>query len=107
MDYSDTKSPEDIQKEQVIDDSFSISLPIDDTDLVEYINDKVTKSRTYLKTELKLDERRKTNRDFWLGKHLDESKMDMSYQVPYIDPLIYENHETRIALAAGRMPDIF
>lgn len=94
-----------VQQDVVIDATTALSLPIDDADLVSVIDDKITASKQHF-SKLKLDERRKLNRDFWKGDQLDISKLDLRYQVPYIDNLIYDDLETRITLAAGRMPDI-
>lgn len=92
-------------QEQVVDATTALTLPIDDADLIAVINDKVSESLKKMK-ELRIDERRKLNRDFWKGNQLDVSKLDLRYQVPYIDNIIYDDLETRVALAAGRMPDI-
>lgn len=94
-----------IQQDKIIDETSTLSLPIEDADLISVINDKIARSNQYYK-KLKLDERRKVNRDFWKGDQLDESKLDLRYQVPYKDNIIYQDLEYRIALAAGRMPDI-
>ncbi len=94
-----------IQQDKIIDETSTLSLPIEDADLISVINDKIALSNQYYK-KLKLDERRKLNRDFWKGHQLDESKLDLRYQVPYKDNIIYQDLEYRIALAAGRMPDI-
>jgi len=94
-----------IQQEVIVDETTALSLPIEDADLISVINDKITKSIAHNKKK-RLDERRKLNRDFWKGDQLDLSKMDLRYQVPYIDNIIHDNLESRIALVAGRMPDI-
>ena len=99
------ETPQSIQSEQVIDETTTLSLPIEDADLISVINDKILLSQQHNK-KIKLDERRKINRDFWKGDQLDLTKLDLRYQVPYIDNIIYDNLETRIALVAGRMPDI-
>lgn len=93
------------QQETVVDSTDALSLPIDDADLVAVINDKIAQSKAHFDKK-KLTERRKLNRDFWQGDQLDLSKLDLRYQVPYVDNIIYDDLETRIALAAGRMPDI-
>lgn len=94
-----------IQAEQIIDQTTALSLPIDDIDLITVINEKIGDSQKNAKTT-RLEERRKVNREFWKGNQLDMSKLDLRYQVPYIDNIIYDDLETRIALVAGRMPDI-
>ncbi len=102
---NDDNEPTKVQSEVVIDETTALSLPIEDTDLVSVIDEKIAKAKQH-NTTLKLDERRKLNRDFWRGDQLDMTKLDLRYQVPYIDNLIYDDLETRITLAAGRMPDI-
>ena len=94
-----------IQQEMVTDQTTALSLPIDDTDLIAVINDKIAESNTHNK-KLNLDERRKLNKEFWRGNQLDMSKLDPRYQVPYIDNIIYDDLETRITLVAGKMPEI-
>lgn len=96
---------EEQQREQIVDQTTALSLPIEDNDIVSVINEKIGAWNTYTK-KIKLDERRKMNRDFWKGEQLDISKLDLRYQVPYIDNIIFDDLETRIALVAGRMPDI-
>lgn len=96
---------EQIQQEQVIDETTALSLPIEDVDLIAVINDKIGKSNEHNK-KIRLDERRKINREFWKGDQLDIKQLDLRYQVPYVDNIIYDNLEARIALVAGRMPDI-
>lgn len=94
-----------IQSETVIDSSTALSLPIEDVDLVSVIDEKIGLAKQH-NSKLNIDARRKLNRDFWKGDQLDQSKLDLRYQVPYIDNIIYDDLETRISLAAGRMPDI-
>lgn len=101
----DTEDTNKLQQEVVVDETTALSLPIDDSDLVGVIDDKISAAKKHNQT-IKLDERRKLNRDFWKGDQLDMTKLDLRYQVPYIDNLIYDDLETRITLAAGRMPDI-
>lgn len=97
--------PAQIQQETVVDATTALSLPIEDADLLSVITEKIQQSNAH-NTKLKLNERRKLNRDFWGGDQLDLTRLDLRYQVPYIDNIIYDDLETRIALAAGRMPDI-
>jgi len=81
------------------------SVDIDDNDLVAVINRKEAEAQQYTKNVLKLPERVKTNNNFWIGKQFDEGAFE-NWQVPYKDNLIWQDTETRIALAASRMPDI-
>lgn len=94
-----------IQQETVIDSTAALSLPIEDADLLSVINDKIANTKKHF-DKINLEKRRKTNRDFWKGNQLNLENYDLRYQVPYIDNIIYDDLETRIALAAGRMPDI-
>ena len=80
-------------------------LEIDDKELADILDKKIKKSNDFYKDELKLDTRRKENENFWLGKQLDESKF-YDWQTPFKDNIIYQDLETRIAIAASRMPDI-
>lgn len=93
------------RQEQVTDITPEFEFPIADNDLNALIEEKIKASDKYFKDTLKLDDRRKLNEDFYLGKQLDETQL-YPYQIPYKDNLIWQSLETRLALAAGRMPDI-
>lgn len=84
------------------------SLPIDDTELADWIKKRTKEHEDHLKNKLHLDERRKLNREFWLGKHYGDKEADMmaNNEDPYKDPVIHQNTENRIAIASGRLPDI-
>src|SRR4030067_2007214 len=96
---------EETQQDEVTLEASPISLPIDDVDFIQRTDNWINESTKYFKDDLKLDQRRKTNRDFYKGKQVDEAQLD-NFQIAYIDNVIYRNLEHRIALAAGRMPDI-
>jgi hypothetical protein len=98
-------SEQDIKQEEIVLPEPSLELPIDDNTLVAVLTQKISKSESFYKDKLKLDKRRTENQDFWLGKQLDTSKFD-EWQVPTVDNMIWQNTETRIAIASGRMPDI-
>jgi len=83
----------------------SFDLPIEDKDLADIIDNRVEETEKYYKTQLHLEERRKINEEFWLGKQYDESQM-YNWQIPAKDNLIWQDLETRISIAASRMPDI-
>lgn len=83
----------------------AFNLPIDDDDLADIIDRRIKDSQEFYKTKLKLEERQKTNEDFWVGKQFDESKF-YEYQIPYKDNVIWQDLETRISIIASRMPDI-
>lgn len=83
------------------------SLPIDDNDLITLISQK-RELALQESDKLQLNPRRSRNRDYWRGKHYEgpaDLPMD-DYHSDYMDPLIYENSETRYTLASQRMPDI-
>jgi hypothetical protein len=96
---------QDIKQEEIVLPEPSLELPIRDEDLLSVITKKISASESFYKDKIKLTERRKRNEDFWLGNQLDESKFD-EWQVPTTDNMIWQNTETRIAIASGRMPDI-
>lgn len=90
----------------ITDQSGRYSLPLDDNDLYTLIQQKRQVSQQYADSDLKLDARRKRNRDYWRGKHYSEESQPGDYHSDYMDPIIYENAETRFTLASQRMPDI-
>jgi hypothetical protein len=83
------------------------SLPIDDNDLYMLIQQKRKAAEDGANT-LKINSRRARNKDYWRGKHYDETTgiPPDDYRSDYMDPLVYENSETRFTLASQRMPDI-
>lgn len=99
-------SPEQVRSDQPVLETEVLGLPIEDVDLLSVIDQKIKATETHYRNELKLFERRKENEDFWLGNHFDEKKLDLSWQVPYKDNIIWQDTETRISLASGRMPDL-
>lgn len=94
--------------EEVVVQSAELTLElteVDDADLLAVLQKKIDESTKHYKDKLKLPTRRETNRNYWLGKQ-HEGKPYYDWQVPYTDNIIYRDTETRIAIAAGRMPDI-
>lgn len=102
---NDELDEQKLHQDAIIDPTTALTLPVEDADLVSVINEKISLYTQEMKKK-GVEERRKENREFWKGNQLDISKLDLRYQVPYIDNIIYDDLETRIALAAGRMPDI-
>lgn len=81
---------------------------LDDNELYSLIKQKRSAHQQFVESTLKLDERRRRNRDYWRGKHYSEdANMPGGYHSDYIDPIIYENSEIRFSLASQRMPGIF
>lgn len=95
----------EIKQEEVVLPEPVLELPIDDDVLLGVITKKINATESFYKDKLKLDVRRKENQDFWVGKQLDTSRFD-EWQVPTVDNMIWQDTETRIAIASGRMPDI-
>lgn len=91
----------------VIDQSGRYRLPLDDNALYTLIQQKRQLARQFAESDLKLDERRRRNRDYWRGKHYAEDVgTPGDYHSDYMDPIIHENAEKRFTLASQRMPDI-
>lgn len=91
----------------VIDFSGRYSLPLDDNALYTLIQQKRNAAQQFAESDLKLDERRRRNRDYWRGKHYAEDVgTPGDYHSDYMDPIIHENAERRFTLASQRMPDI-
>jgi hypothetical protein len=102
--YRDSR--EDFQT-GISDQSGRYSLPLDDNDLYTLIQQKRQIARQFSESDLKLDERRRRNRDYWRGKHYSEdTNMPGDYHSDYMDPIIHDNAEKRFTLASQRMPDI-
>ncbi|MEM3077609.1 MAG: hypothetical protein QXW38_08350 [Candidatus Nitrosotenuis sp.] len=93
------------RREEVTVPAPSLYLPIDDADLVSIINKREELDNQFYKNTLKLDKRTEEMENFWLGKQLDETKFH-GWQVPYKDNIIWQDLEQRVAIAAGRMPQI-
>lgn len=89
------------------DTSPRFSLPLEDHELYTLIQQKRTIAQQGSE-KLKINPRRSRNRDYWRGQHYDESNgiPPDDYRSDYMDPLVYENAETRFTLASQRMPDI-
>lgn len=83
----------------------AFEIKIKDSDLADIIDKRASESEKYFKEDLKIEERRKKNNDFWKGKQLNEADFD-DFQIPVVDNLIYQDLETRIAIISSKMPDI-
>ena len=103
--YPEQPVAEAEKTEEVTVESKPFDLNIEDSDFCAIIDKKTDDSQQYYTNTLHLDSRRRTNNDFWIGKQLDESKF-YDWQTPYKDNLIWQDLETRIAIASSRMPDI-
>ena len=94
-------------RDEPIDFTARFSLPIEDNDLYNLIQQKRKTAQDGLDV-LRINGRRSGNRDYWRGRHYDETTgiPPDDYRSDYMDPLVYENSETRFTLASQRMPDI-
>ncbi|MDI6808173.1 MAG: hypothetical protein QME66_04210 [Candidatus Eisenbacteria bacterium] len=95
---------EEEQKEQLVSDAGSFAIPIEDDDLVRLINGKTAEADRHIK-KLKLVERRKINEEFWRGDQINEGDLE-DHELAYVDNIIFQDTETRISIASGRVPDI-
>lgn len=102
-----TPDPELERQDGITVESGTAALPLDDDELGTWIITKTREHNAYVQNILKLDERRKMNRDFWRGKHYanDEVFDGANGGVAFKDPIIHQNLETRISIAASRLPD--
>lgn len=105
--YADYPGYRQQQTPGVTDVTPRYSWRLEDSELYSLIQQKRGEHQLFVESVLKLDERRRRNRDYWRGKHYgDDTNMPGGYQSDYVDPIIYENSEKRFSLASQRMPDI-
>lgn len=74
----------------VVDDRPLLTIDTKDSDLIANFNRWISDSQAYWndKKGYNLEEARKQNERYYLGKQVDTSKL-YNYQVPYIDNQIY------------------
>jgi len=106
--YPEVPSFNTARNDEVTDFTPRYQLPLSDADMYSLIQQKRQAARDFRDSTVKWDERRARNRDYWRGRHYsqDTGMPDEAYYSGYIDPMIYENAETRFKLASQRMPDI-
>lgn len=92
-------------EESVVDATPSLSLPVEDRDLVSILNQKVKASEAYFDKK-KIKERRRMNEDFFLGNQIDKGSLHAFQDPAYQDNMIWEDEERRITMASGQLPDI-
>ncbi len=88
----------------VVVEANPLLLPVEDNELISLIQSRIIESNKRYK-ELNIDSRRKKLKAYFLGDQVNKSNL-YDYQHAHVDNLIFRDFETRIALAAGRMPDI-
>lgn len=99
MDTDFTKDP---LAQGVVTEAPELNTGLKDDELNQIIDARISESKTAYEI-IKLDERRKKNDQYWRG---EQYKADEATGLEYIDNVIHDNTEKRIALASGRIPDI-
>jgi hypothetical protein len=92
--------------DQVSVETPPLYLPIDDAQLLAVI-DEAEKKASQEKNKEHVSDRGKQNINFWLGKQVDDAKLDSRYQQAHVDNVAFQDLETQIKLASGKIPDIF
>lgn len=95
-----------VTPDQVTVETPPLHLPIEDSTLLVILNDAETRGKT-VRQKLGVDTRSETNTNFWKGKQVDETRLDVRYQAAHVDNIVRQNLENQIKLATGHMPDIF
>lgn len=96
MDFTNTNPME----QGVVIEQPELNTGLDDFSLNSILDARISESKTVYE-HLKLEDRRKRNRDYWLGNQVKDPD-----GLPYIDNVIWQNTEHRISIAVGRMPDM-
>lgn len=102
---SDVRQDPQATVEQVTIEHAPLYLPVEDQVLISTIDEAFNGSRQQ-RQEFGIDQRSRTNNNFWSGKQIDEAALDKRYQMGHVNNVIYPDLENRIMLAAGRTPDI-
>lgn len=89
----------------VVDDRPLLSIDTPDRELVMNFNRWISDSKKYWndKKGYNLEDARKNNERYYLGKQVDTSKL-YNYQVPYIDNQIYVGAQAVMAYVSGQSP---
>lgn len=98
------ESEEEVQKTEPVSTSPSPTLPISNEEFLTLSRKKLGEAKTYWDGK-NLDTRRRLNENFWIGKQL-ENEENYDEDLRNVDNLIYRDFETRITLAAARIPDV-
>jgi len=93
------------EPDQVTVESDPLKLDLEDNELVNVIDDRIDQSSNFYKNELKLIERRQKNKEYLIGKQIDEEKLK-AYSTHYVDNLVYEAEGTIKPIALSRLPDL-
>ena len=97
----------DAGREGVLEYQNPLDLSVKDKTLVEYVDNRIDKSRNYFKTEKKLYSRQEKNLQYLLGLgQIDFTKLK-DHQAKYMDNLIYESEASIKPIALSRLPELF
>lgn len=96
MDFTNTNPTE----QGIVIESPELNTGLDDFALNMILDTRISESKSVYE-KMQLDDRRKKNRDYWLGDQVKDPD-----GLPYIDNVIWQDTEHRIGLAVGRMPDM-
>lgn len=97
MDFTNANN---LMEQGVVIEQPELNTGLDDFSLNAILDARITESKTVYE-QIKLEERRKKNRDYWLGNQVKDDD-----GLPYVDNVIWQNTEHRISIAVGRMPDM-
>lgn len=92
--------PTNFLNQDIVIEQPELNTGLDDAQLNQIIDARITESKTAYDL-IKLDDRRKKNRDFWKGNQVKDDD-----GLAYVDNVIWQDTEQRISIAVGRMPDI-
>lgn len=82
-----------------------LDLELPDDELINFINQKISISKTHFEKEYNLYQRQERNIEYYLGKQVDYKMFD-EWQVPYVNNIIFRNIETLLPIAMSRIPDV-
>lgn len=88
-----------INDQRIVVEQPELNTGLDDDTLNHIIDSRIQESKSVYDA-MKLDERRETNREYWLPHHFKTG------QKKTFDNVIWQDTEHRISIAVGRMPDI-
>lgn len=103
--FTDPSVDQVTEQTGLVDDRPLLSITTEDRELIANFNRWINDSRAYWndKKSYNLEDARKNNERYYLGKQIDTSKL-YDYQVPYIDNQIYVGAQAVMAYVSGQSP---
>ncbi len=103
--FTDPSVDQVTEQTGIVDDRPLLSIDTEDRDLIANFSRWINDSRAYWndRKSYNLEEARKNNERYYLGKQIDTSKL-YNYQVPYIDNQIYVGAQAVMAYVSGKSP---